>query len=87
MEGPEQATGRNRLGPHVVGERVVVRRLLRGETGPSGGPAMTDVLGVMESWADGRTTIRPADGPLVEINVADIVAGKPVPPRPSRGER
>ncbi len=48
---------------------------------------MTDVLGVMESWADGRTTIRPADGPLVEINVADIVAGKPVPPRPSRGER
>ena len=33
------------LGPHVVGERVVVRRLLRGETGPTGGPAFTDLLG------------------------------------------
>ena len=36
------------LGPHVVGTRVVIRRLVRGETGPSGGPAMTDVLGVCE---------------------------------------
>ncbi len=43
----------HRLGPHVVGQRVVVRRLLRGETGPSGGPAMTDVLGVCTSWGDG----------------------------------
>ena len=38
------------LGPHCVGSRVVVRRVLRGQTGPSGGPAMTDLLGVMESW-------------------------------------
>ena len=38
------------LGPHCVGQRVVVRRLLPGQTGPSGGPAMTDLLGVMESW-------------------------------------
>ena len=27
---------------------------VRGETGPTGGPAMTDVLGVCESWDDGR---------------------------------
>jgi GNAT superfamily N-acetyltransferase len=71
------------LGPHVIGLRVVVRRVLRGETGPSGGPAMTDVLGVCESWEDGLTTVRREDGSLVEIRVADIVSGKPVPPRPS----
>ena len=42
------------LGPHVVGQRVVVRRVVRGETGPSGGPAMTDVLGICTSWAGRR---------------------------------
>jgi len=71
------------LGPQVVGQRVVVRRLIRGETGPSGGPAMTDLLGICESWADGIAAIRAEDGTLVEIPVADIVSGKPVPPRAS----
>lgn len=71
------------LGPHCVGQRVVVRRVLRGETGPTGGPAMTDLLGVMESWAGGTTTVRAASGEVTTIAVADIVSGKPVPPRPS----
>jgi N-acetylglutamate synthase len=71
------------LGPHVVGTRVVVRRLLRGETGPSGGPAMTDVLGVCTSWGDGVCVVEPEEGPPVRIPLADIVSGKPVPPRPS----
>src|SRR4051794_22783359 len=71
------------LGPHVVGQRVVVRRVLPGETGPSGGPAMTDVLGVCESWADGVAVIRREDGATVVIRTGDIVSGKPVPPRPS----
>lgn len=71
------------LGPHVVGQRVVVRRVLPGETGPTGGPAMTDVLGICESWADGIVTVRREDGSVVEIRTADIVSGKPVPPRPS----
>ena len=75
------------LGPHCVGQRVVVRRLLRGETGPSGGPAMTDVLGVMESWQDDVTTVRTKDGGLVVIELADIVSGKPVPPPPDRATR
>lgn len=75
------------LGPHVVGLRVVVRRVLRGDRGPSGGPAMTDVLGVCESWADGLVTVRREDGSLVEITAADIVSGKPVPPRPSAHRR
>jgi len=60
-----------------------VRRVLPGETGPSGGPAMTDVLGVLESWASGVATVRTATDDLVQIPIADIVSGKPVPPRPS----
>jgi hypothetical protein len=72
------------LGPHCVGLRVVVRRVLPGETGPSGGPAMTDVLGVMESWDGTTTTVRTGAGQLVSITVADIVSGKPIPDPPTR---
>ena len=72
----------HRLGPHVVGQRVVVRRLLAGETGPSGGPAMTDVLGVCTAWGDGECVVSPESGAPVRIRLADIVSGKPVPPRP-----
>src|SRR5690242_9497064 len=75
-------TGRHLLGPHVVGQRVVVRRLLPGQTGPSGGPAMTDLLGTCVSWGEGRCVIQPEAGEPVEIALADIVSGKPVPPRP-----
>lgn len=71
------------LGPHAVGQRVVVRRVLPGETGPTGGPAFTDVLGVMESWGSEVVVVRPSAGPAVTIAIADIVSGKPVPPRPS----
>jgi GNAT superfamily N-acetyltransferase len=72
------------LGPHVVGVRVVVRRVVPGERGPTGGPAMTDVLGTCVSWGDGVCVVQP-DGPdagePVTIAIADIVSGKPVPPR------
>ena len=84
MPDPGTAHG---LGPHVVGQRVVVRRVVRGETGPSGGPAMTDVLGVCTSWRDGVCTVQPESGPSVPIPVADIVTGKPVPPRASVRQR
>ena len=64
----------------------MVRRILPGETGPTGGPAMTDVLGTCLSWDDGVCVVQP-DGPdaagPVHIAIADIVSGKPVPPRPS----
>jgi N-acetylglutamate synthase len=73
----------HRLGPHVVGQRVVVRRLLRGQTGPSGGPAMTDILGVCTAWAGGSCVVVPESGEPVQIPLSDIVSGKPVPPRPS----
>lgn len=77
--------GRHLLGPHVVGQRVVVRHVVRGETGPTGGPALNDVLGVCLAWGTGRDGVVLIDsvhGP-VRVPVADIVSGKPVPPRPS----
>lgn len=74
------------LGPHVVGQRVVVRRVLRDQTGPTGGPAFSDVLGTCVSWADGVCVVqRDAAGSSesVSIAIADIVSGKTVPPRSS----
>ena len=71
------------LGPWCVGVRVVVRRVLPGQLGPTGGPAMTDLLGVLEEWGDDTVTVRPEDGEAVVIERRLIVSGKPVPPRPS----
>jgi len=78
--------GKHLLGPHVVGQRVVVRRLLRGQPGPSGGSAYSDVLGTCVSWADGVCVVQrdsAGSSESVSIAIADIVSGKPVPPRPS----
>jgi N-acetylglutamate synthase len=45
---------------------------------------MTDVLGVCTAWGDGVCVVTPDSGGLpVTIRIADIVSGKPVPPRPS----
>jgi ribosomal protein S18 acetylase RimI-like enzyme len=60
----------------------VVRRVLPAERGPSGGPAMTDLLGVMESWSDTATVVRDEQGRATTIALRDIVSGKPVQPRP-----
>lgn len=65
-----------------VGQRVIVRRLLPGETGPSGGPAMTDVLGVLAAFDSSSLAVERDDGELVTILRADLVTGKPIPPRP-----
>ena len=65
----------------------MVRRLVPGQRGPTGGPAFTDVLGVCTSWGGppGETVcvVQPETGPPVAIPVELIVSGKPVPPRPS----
>jgi len=60
--------------------------VLPGETGPSGGPALTDVLGTCTAWGDGVCVVVPdGAGPHdpVTIPLSDIVSGKPVPPRAS----
>jgi ribosomal protein S18 acetylase RimI-like enzyme len=62
---------------------VVVRRLVHGESGPTGGPAMTDLLGTMLAWSATDTVVEAESGERVRIALADIVSGKPVPPRPS----
>ncbi|HEY7043499.1 MAG TPA: GNAT family N-acetyltransferase [Nocardioidaceae bacterium] len=66
-----------------VGQRVVVRRLLPGQQGPSGGPAMTDVTGILETWDEGSFAVRREDGDLVTIERDLFVTGKPIPPRAS----
>ena len=71
------------LNAGLVGTRVVVRRTVAGERGPSGGPALTDVLGILVAWAPNRLSVQRADGSVVVIAQADIVAAKPVPPRAS----
>ncbi|WP_210438540.1 GNAT family N-acetyltransferase [Nocardioides xinjiangensis] len=69
-------TGMHSLGPHVVGRRVVVRHLL-----PDG--RATDVLGTCTAWGEASLTVeREGHGPVV-IALADVVTGKPVPPRAS----
>jgi ribosomal protein S18 acetylase RimI-like enzyme len=48
---------------------------------------MTDLLGVCTSWGEGHCVVQPETGPPVTIALADIVSGKPVPPRASVRQR
>lgn len=65
------------LGPQDVGRRVVVRRRLPDDTG-----RYADVLGELVVLDADRLTVRRRDGSLTSVAVADVVAGKPVPPPP-----
>jgi len=75
-----------RLGPEHVGQRVVVRRRVRG--GRPGG-RFTDLLGELLAWdepddEDGRRCRVLTRHGEVSVPLADVVAGKPVPPPPER---
>lgn len=48
---------------------------------------MTDVLGICTSWGETACTVQPESGPEVRIPLAEIVTGKPVPPRASVRQR
>jgi N-acetylglutamate synthase len=65
-----------------IGRRVVIRSLVRGEKGPSGGPLMTDVIGYLREYGAGVAVVERRDGSLTQVAIADIVAAKPVPPPP-----
>jgi hypothetical protein len=67
-----------------VGRRVVVRYLLRGQTGPMGHPLRTDVIGTLERLDGDRIVVRRLDGARVSVAAADVVAAKRVPPAPRR---
>jgi N-acetylglutamate synthase len=48
---------------------------------------MTDVLGTLISWDTSTCVVAPETAPAVTIALADIVTGKPVPPRGSVRQR
>lgn len=71
-----------------VGCRVVVRRRLPGQTGPTGGQAYTDVLGVLELWDSSVLRVRRADASSVDIPRSDVAFARPIPAPPMpRGQR
>ena len=65
-----------RVGPEHVGARVVLRRRV-----PGGRYA--DLLGELVSWADGVARVRTRGGEA-SVPIDAIIAGKPVPPPPTR---
>ncbi len=69
-----------RITPEDVGSRVTVRHRL-----PAGEEAsFSDVVGVLESWADGMLRLRRRDGSVTTIAEDALVAGKVMPPAPPR---
>ena len=67
------------LNESMVGLRMSVRTLVPGEIGPTGGPAMTDVIGRVLAVGDGHATIERRDGELVDIRIEDVVVARQVP--------
>ena len=63
-----------------MGQRVVIRSLLPGQSGPTGGPAMVDVIGVLQSYDGATAVVRRRDGTSTSVPVTQIVAAKTVPP-------
>lgn len=74
------------VGDADIGARVVVRSRLAGR-GPSGGPQLTDVVGVLERADAESLTVRRRDGSMSRVLVADVVAAKRIPPVAGRGLR
>lgn len=68
----------------LVGRRVVVRHTLPGQTGPSGGPAMSDVIGWVRGLDAQVVRIEKRDGTFANVPVQDIVTAKAVPEGPAR---
>jgi hypothetical protein len=76
--------GQPAAGQPTAGQRVVVRSVVVGERGPSGGPAMTDVVGILELADDREVVVRRRDGTTKQVARADIVTMMAVPPAPPR---
>ncbi|MDR7086202.1 ribosomal protein S18 acetylase RimI-like enzyme [Aeromicrobium panaciterrae] len=67
----------------TVGQRVVVRHLAGG-VGPSGGPALNDVVGRVLAVDEQSVTVQRRDGRTAIVALTDIVTWKAVPDRPLR---
>jgi hypothetical protein len=69
-----------RVTPAHVGTRIVVRYRRRDD----GGPTLTDVVGLLESFDVSTLTVRDRRGESVTIALADVFLAKPVPDAPPR---
>ncbi|KAA1400233.1 GNAT family N-acetyltransferase [Aeromicrobium ginsengisoli] len=69
-----------------IGQRIVVRHVVGG-TGPSGGPAMSDVIGRVRAVDENSVTLERRDGRTQVVVLSDVVTWKPVPDRPLRRRR
>jgi ribosomal protein S18 acetylase RimI-like enzyme len=65
------------------GRRIVVRHRLPGR-GPSGGPALNDVVGRLVELTTDEALVERRDGSVARVPLADVVTWKPVPERPVR---
>ena len=70
-----------RLTPADVGRRVVIRWR---RPSPGAGDEIADVLGILEGADADSFTVRTSAGQLLVIPRARALAGKVVPPAPSR---
>lgn len=70
-----------RITPEDVGSRVSVRTRTHA---PEDQPSATDTIGWLRSWHNGELEIERRDGEVVRIPEADLLAGRTVPPPPSR---
>lgn len=70
-----------RIGPADVGSRVVVRWR---RPAADGGDEVADVLGTLEAADTEALTVRKDSGEVVTIPLNRALAGKPVPPKPTR---
>jgi len=71
------------IDPDAEGRRVVVRHAVGGR-GPSGGPAMTDVVGRLVEVTQHEAIVERRDGSLARVPLSDVVTWKVVPDRPRR---
>ncbi|QSB04603.1 hypothetical protein [Natronoglycomyces albus] len=71
------------LGPEHVGKRVAIRISL---SDGAPGRRFTDILGQLVAFDDTTLTID-RDGEQIIVERSHIVAGKPIPPKPTRRPR
>lgn len=83
---PLSAAGNSRpsIGTADIGHRIVVRRRLPGRSGPTGGQAYSDVLGILQSWDRQTLRVRRADDAIVEIPISEVARAKRVPAAPAK---
>ena len=62
-----------RLTPADVGRRVTVRHRL---DQPDRSATTTDVVGLLEAWADGVLRVRRRDGTVAQVQEHHVVAAK-----------